>query len=238
MRVFALTAVTVLLIGCPSYAVDYESLKQSLEEFAYTHPGNISVSFTDLTNNRKISIAEDRLFNPASVIKVPVMVEVFNQAQRGRLSLGDELVLRASDKISGSGMLQYQPVGGRYTIRTLLELMITHSDNTATRMLIEHVGKESINKTMREIGLRNTVIGNSDLLKAEGLNFSTPGDMNTLLTKIYRGQVISRAASDEMLEIMARQHVKWGIPKYLPNQLKIANKTGTLAYVKNDAGIV
>jgi beta-lactamase class A len=221
-----------------SGAEKYESLRQSLENFAYTHPGNISISFTDLTNNRKVAIAEDRLFNPASVIKVPVMVEVYNQVYQHKLSLDDHLVLRKSDKIAGSGSLQFQKTGNAYSIRTLVELMITLSDNTATHMLIERVGKENINRTMREIGLKNTLIGNSDLLKAEGLNFSTPGDMTLLLTKIYHGHVVSRLASDDMLAVMGRQHVKWGIPKYLPSQVRVANKTGTLAYVKNDTGIV
>ncbi len=230
--------VSISLTTAPIGAERYESLKQALEDFAYTHPGNISVSFTDLTNNRKIAIAEDRLFNPASVIKVPVMVEVYNQIAHRKLALSDQLVMKQSDKISGSGYLQYQKTGNAYTIRTLVELMITNSDNTATRMLIERVGKVNVNRTMRELGLRNTIIGSSDLLSAEGLNYSTPGDMNILLTKIYHGQVVNRAASDEMLDIMARQHNKWGIPKYLPTQLRIANKTGTLAYVKNDAGIV
>ena len=216
----------------------YESLRQTLENFAYTHPGNISISFEDLTNNHKVAIAEDRLFNPASVIKVPVMVEVYRQVVQRKLSLDDRIVMRRSDKISGSGTLQYQRAGNSYTVRQLVEQMITISDNTATYMLIERVGKENINRTMRELGLKNTMIGSSDLLKAEVLNFSTPGDMTTLLTKIYRGQVINRWASEEMLAVMGRQHVKWGIPKYLPSQVRVANKTGTLAYVKNDAGIV
>ncbi len=221
-----------------SGAEKYELLRQTLENFAYTHPGNISISFADLTNNRKVAIAEDRLFNPASVIKVPVMVEVYNQISQRKLSLDDRLILRKSDKIAGSGSLQFQKTGNAYSIRTLVELMITLSDNTATHMLIERVGKENINRTMRDLGLKNTLVGSSDLLKAEGLNFSTPGDMTLLLTKIYHGHVVNRLASDDMLAVMRRQHVKWGIPKYLPSQVHVANKTGTLAYVKNDTGIV
>ena len=88
------------------------------------------------------------------------------------------------------------------------------SDNTATKMLIDHVGKHRINRTMKSLGLKNTIIGNSDLLKAEGLNFSTPGDMAALLTRIYHGRVVSRSASRQMLEIMGRQHVRWGIPSF------------------------
>ncbi|NDC83600.1 serine hydrolase [bacterium] len=217
---------------------DYESLHQIIENFAFTHPGNISVSFTDLTNDRTVSVAPDRLFNPASVIKVAVMVEVYRQVALKRLSLDDKIVMHQRDKVGGSGTLQFQRSGGSYSVRYLVEQMITISDNTATYLLINRVGKANINRTMRRLGLRSTMIGEANLLKAEGINFSTAGDMGLLFTRIYHKDVISKEASDEMLAILGRQHVKWGIPKYLPVAVRVANKTGTLAYVKNDAGIV
>ncbi len=216
----------------------YVSLQQSLENFAETHNGVIGVSFTDLTTNHHIGVQDDVKFNPASVIKVPVMVEVFRQVLDGRLSLQDKLPMTRSDVMGGSGFLFRQKVGTSYTIRYLTEIMITHSDNTATKMLIEHLGAENINKTMRELGLKDTVIGTSNLLRAEGLNYSSPRDMNMLLTQIYRGTILNAERCQEMVDIMARQHNKWGIPKYLPVSLRIANKTGTLNYVKNDSGIV
>jgi beta-lactamase class A len=216
----------------------YISLQESLENFAHTHNGVISVSFTDLTTNHHIGIQDDVKFNPASVIKVPVMVEVFRQVMDGRISLNDKLTMKRSDVMGGSGFLFLQKLGTAYSIRYLTEIMITHSDNTATKMLIEHLGADNINKTMRELGLKDTVIGTSNLLRAEGLNYSSSRDMNMLLTQIYRGNILSPDRCHEMVEIMARQHHKWGIPKYLPPNLRIANKTGTLNYVKNDSGIV
>lgn len=226
------------LFGVVFGQAQYDLLHSSLQTFVQTRPGVISVSFVDLRNNQRVSIAEDRLFNPASVIKVPVMVEVFKQVSHLRFSLDDRLTLKASDKVGGAGSLQYHRVGGAYTIRYLVEEMVTHSDNTATKMLIEYVGKENINRTMRSLGLVNTKIGNSNLLKAEGLNFSTAGDMALLFSKIFYGQVVSPEVSKEMTAVMLRQKVKWGIPKYLPSDVRVANKTGTLAYVKNDTGIV
>lgn len=217
---------------------DYAALQRSLESFANNHNGVIAVSFTDLTTNHHIGIQDDTKFNPASVIKVPVMVEVFRQVLDGRLSLQDKLRMTREDVIGGSGILFREQLGKSYTIRYLTEIMITHSDNTATKMLIDHLGAHNINRTMRELGLKDTVIGTSNLLRAEGLNYSSARDMNLLLTHIYRGNILTRGQCQEMVDIMARQHHKWGIPKYLPGGLRIANKTGTLNYVRNDAGIV
>ena len=230
----------VLLLSGGTHATEdaYVSLQASLENFAQSHNGVISVSFTDLTTNKHIGVQDDIKFNPASVIKVPVMVEVFRQVLDGRISLQDKLRMRRTDVIGGSGFLYTQKVGRTYTIRYLTEIMITHSDNTATKMLIDHLGARNINKTMRELGLKDTVIGSSNLLRAEGLNYSSPRDMNMLLAQIYHGNILSRDRCQEMMSIMTRQHHKWGIPKYLPGSLRIANKTGTLNYVKNDSGIV
>jgi beta-lactamase class A len=216
----------------------YVSLQQSLENFAQSHNGVIGVSFTDLTTNHHIGVQDDIRINPASVIKVPVMVEVFRQVLDGRISLQDKLEMKRSDVMGGSGFLFRQKVGSSYTIRYLTEIMITHSDNTATKLLIDHLGAARINKTMRDLGLKDTVIGTSNLLRAEGLNYSSPRDMNMLLTQIYRGSILDADRCHEMVDIMSRQHHKWGIPKYLPGTLRIANKTGTLNYVKNDSGIV
>ncbi len=241
MRLF-FTLVVALFLGLPCstiFGIDrFGALRGAIEDFVFTHPGYISVSFVDLRTDRKVAVAEDRLYNPASVIKIPVMVEVYRQISVGKMTLDDQLVLRQADKLSGSGALQYHQVGNRYSVRQLLELMITQSDNTATRMLIESVGKENINATMRQMGLKNTVIRTSNLLRAEGLNFSTAGDMTILMAKIFKGTAINPEVSKEMLATLGRQQIKWGIPRFLPSYVKVANKTGTLAHIKNDTGIV
>jgi beta-lactamase class A len=116
--------------------------------------------------------------------------------------------------------------------------MITESDNTATKILIDRLGRQNINKTIASLGLKNTYIGTAFLLDADNLNYSTPKDMALLLHKLYNLQVINPQASQRMLEVLIRQKHRWGIPKFLPQNIIIANKTGALSGVRNDAAIV
>ncbi|NDD66702.1 serine hydrolase [bacterium] len=227
-------------MGCGGVVVasPIESLKTLLEEFVFTHPAQMSVSYTDLTTFEHVGIAENRPYNPASVIKLPVMVAVYHEVNAGRLSLDDTLVLTSDMRVGGAGSLQFLPVGSRFSVRHLVMLMITHSDNTATKMLMERVGLATINRVMQELGLTHTVVRTSQLLRAEGKNVATTYDMNRLLVKLYQGEVISPAMSQDMMGVLLKQQVKWGIPKYLPSTVPVANKTGTLDHIKGDVGIV
>lgn len=232
-----------ILLGCCvwgglSEASPTESLKTLLEEFVFTHPAQMSISYTDLTTLDHIGIAENRLYNPASVIKLPVMVAVYEQLYLGKLTLDDRLVLTNDMRVGGAGVIQFQPTGAQFSIRHLVNLMITQSDNTATKLLMERVGVSNINRLMKERGLRHTVVGATNLLRAEGLNYSSSRDMNHLLVQLYRGEVFTPELSQEMMGILLRQQVKWGIPKHLPSSVRVANKTGTLDHIKNDVGIV
>jgi beta-lactamase class A len=207
----------------------------------YAMPGGVvGFSMKDLNSGVVVSQNADMAFPPASVIKLAVMVKAFQEEANGKLSFKQKLVLRRANKLPGSGSLQYARCGGGYTIESLIKLMITDSDNTATHMLITKLGKENINKYMQEIGLKNTVIKDLTLFqKKPGLcNISTPEDMLFLMDKMYNKTLVNAEASTKMLEIMTKQLHRWGIPKLLPPGLMIANKTGSLDYVRNDVGII
>ncbi|HAR62616.1 MAG: hypothetical protein DKM50_06095 [Candidatus Margulisiibacteriota bacterium] len=206
----------------------------------YSNGGTVGISIKDLTSEEYISINGDIQFNPASVIKVPVMAEVFHQLANGKLTLDKCIVLKRNNKVPGSGGLYYCQNGNSYTIKHLVEKMITESDNTATNMLINFVGMNNINKYMNSLGLSQTVIKDDTMLsKKPGYqNTTTPDDMLLLLDMMYQGKLVNKKYSLQMLEIMSAQKHKWGIRKYLPETLKIANKTGSLNSVRNDIGII
>lgn len=213
-------------------------LRKEITKQIKKNQGIIGVTYIDIATGEYLSMNGDTPFNPASVIKLPVMVEAFRQRELGLINFSDTLVLKGSDKMWGSGKLYYARIGKRYAIRELIEVMITDSDNTATKMLIGLLGNQNITNTMRELGLNKTVVGTSMLLDAEGLNYTTPNDMAVLLYNLYQLKVVSPQASLEMIDILLRQHHKWGIPRFLPENLRIANKTGSLTGVRNDAAII
>ena len=114
--------------------------------------GTVGVAARNLASGAEVHVAADELFPMASCFKVPVMVEVMRQVDAGALRLDDRLTLTEADKSPGSTLIHCHE-GLRPSVRDLLYLMITLSDNTATDMLWRLVGLGSVNDTMRSLGL-------------------------------------------------------------------------------------
>ena len=229
----------LFVANVPIAANNMVELQQSIHDMIPpSFEEKICLSVTNLLTGKSIGIHDEMAVNPASVIKIAVMVEAYIQASHKKISFEDILILKKNHKVPGAGSFYYQPIGSKCSIRQLVYGMIHDSDNTATKMLIEHLGKNRINASMKQLGLTHTVIGTSNLLKAQGLNFSTPRDMNRLLSCICYGKIVSRPACSEMVSLLSNQRYRWGIPKYIPKDIVVANKTGTLNGIKHDSGIV
>jgi beta-lactamase class A len=208
-----------------------------------------------LETGERIAIRADEPMDTMSVIKIPLMVEVFRQIEAGKFALTDRVLLRETDKLPGTGVLKSFDQGAVPTIRDLITLMIIVSDNTATDMLFAKVGGIGpVNDLMRSYGL-NTIQATGlsqawfQALRAapsalefhrEGkhpFGLSSPRDMGKLLEKIARGEAVSRQSSDQMLSILRGQVYSSRLPKYVTG-FQVAHKTGDfLPYIANDAGI-
>jgi beta-lactamase class A len=157
----------------------------------------------------------------------------------GKIDLNRSVHLRASDRDWGWGDLCDAPLGSAYTVSQLLWKMITESDNTATNMLIRLVGRQSINATMRNLGLTHTHV--ADYIRSEGdirSLRSSAGDMARLLEAIAREQLIDPWSSRQMMLILEGQRHNTLLPVPLPRDVKVAHKTGELHDTLNDVGIV
>lgn len=201
-------------------------------------------------------------FPAASVIKVPIMVEVYAQAAEGRLSLDERLCLTQTDTVGGSGVLQRLQAGLALPIRDLVTLMIIVSDNTAANMLLDRVGVASVNRRMAAYGLTSTKVFRkafADRAEVEpdeearyGFGVTTPAEMLTLLKRIATGEAVDQAACDAMIQTLRGQQVRLMLPRRLPSErdsVTIAHKTGESAmpgpdssglrrHIRNDVGIV
>lgn len=118
--------------------------------------GKLGISVKHLGTSEAASLNGDDLFPTASVFKVPVIVELYRRVEAGTLSLEDKIIMREREKIPGSGILKELSEGLELTVRDLTELMMILSDNTATDILTEIVGKENVNATLRDLGLSKT----------------------------------------------------------------------------------
>jgi beta-lactamase class A len=218
--------------------------------------GVYAIAAKNLATGEEVMIDPDRPFPAASTFKIPVMVEVFRQAELGLLNLDERLPLQKSDLVKGSGVLRSLASGLAPTIHDLLMLMIIVSDNTATNMLIDRVGGVApINQTMHDrLGLNSIQIRNRidfDLIEDDNsaLAVAAPLDLMKLCELMARGELISASASHGMMAIMREQHHRNQFPRYLNyNQyapelsveqtLWIANKTGSLPGMRADAGVI
>jgi beta-lactamase class A len=173
-------------------------LERDIQRVRQRLRGQMAVYMKNLATGEEIALDADRVYETFSVIKVPIMVEVLRQVEGGRMALSDRIELRRSDARWPSGVLYAMDPGLQPTIQNLLTLMIIISDNSATDMLADRVGRDRITQTMRELGLTNTSIRYSDLdwdrrwlgfLDARFLNETAEGVMQFPFEKYTEEQV-------------------------------------------------
>lgn len=218
------------------------TLADRVNRIVAAFPGYMGVYARNLTTGETIAIRADERFPTASVIKLAVLVETYQQIADGNLRLTDRIVLRDSDKvgIGDSGTLNELHDGTELTVQDLLNLMVVVSDNTATNLLVSRIGTAAANARMDAYGLHNTRIfrptfrdGRPDccaeLEREFGLGMSTPRESAVLMEMIAAGKAVNADASARMFEILRRQQDTNMIPRRLPPGAGaiVANKTGT-----------
>jgi len=117
--------------------------------------GVVGLAVTGIRSGHRLAQRADEPFPLASVIKVPVLVTLYEEARAGRAELGERVVYRSGSKVPGSGVLQDLDDGLTLTLRDLAVLMMTVSDNTAAELLTERLGKPRIEAAMHAYGLRS-----------------------------------------------------------------------------------
>ncbi|HEU4751930.1 MAG TPA: serine hydrolase, partial [Armatimonadota bacterium] len=173
---------------------------------------------------------------------VCIMVELFAQAEEGGVRLEERARLRDAEKVPGSGVLSMLHEGVELTLEDLCHLMICVSDNTASNMLIDRLGCEQINARLAKLGLETTRLGRKFYdfeARDRGLdNWAAAGELADLLVGIERRAVVSAGACERMLAIMRRQQFDSKIPRLLPPDTPVANKTGSISTANHDIGVI
>lgn len=230
------------LAGIPINPDDWESLAKAVRQRARNFGGRSGYVIKDLTSGRVAFSHAEEGFPSASLIKFPILCAAFQAAHEGKISLSTPVTLQRADKRGGSGVLKTVSAGAVYTNRELLELMIVHSDNTAAELLIRQLGYDYLRQTFTKLGLKDTEIHPEGFRltsrPVEEDNITSPRDMAFLLEKMYQRELVSKEASDEMLDILKHQKLRDRLPRFLPNGWEIAHKTGLLRKACHDVGIV
>ncbi len=216
---------------------------KSLEGYLKGIPGKLAVYCKNLVTGEILDYNGDIPMMAASVIKIPVLIETFRQIQAGMLKKDQLYVLEEGDKLPSCGCLNRMHAGLNLTVQDLYNLMIILSDNTATNILIRLLGgTEEINGSLAKMGYQtcrvNRLLFDSEASDKGIENYVSGREIGDMLEKMYRGKMIDRKSSEEMLEIMKSQRLKNKIPFYFQGCVPIAHKTGEDDGITHDVGII
>lgn len=197
-----------------------------------------SVFAWDYETGRYVSYNADEAFPAASIIKLPVLLQLFRSMEFGQRTIDDKMTLTDYYRAEGSGDLQFQKEGNQYSLDTLARKMIEISDNSSTNMLMSSIGgMGDVNRAVRAWGLKHTQVNNW-LPDMKGTNYTTTADLARMLYNIENEDFLSAESKAKILDYMG--HVKNNrlLVAGLGAGAKCWHKTGDIGHMLGDAGIV
>lgn len=227
---------------------DMAALRRTLDSLtsAYEGPegaaaagrrGVVGYAVHNLDTGERLERRADETFPTASLIKVPVLVTVFDLVEKGMLALSDPLTVLKIDQVPGAGTLQFMHPGLTVTVRDAAWLMTTISDNTATNLLLDRVAIRRVWEKMEALGLPHTKVHAKVFLRLAsvapdssakyGLGVTTPAEMAALFGKLAEGKAVSPAADSAMLDILAHNEDGALLQRYVSG-VRAPHKTGAV----------
>ncbi|CAM4010872.1 serine hydrolase [Mesobacillus thioparans] len=191
---------------------------------------------------RVIEFNSNEVYQSASLIKLPILFEAFRQVEEGFLQADMLVTVSQEDKVGDTGVLQAMDTK-QITVHDLLALMIIVSDNSATNLLIDLLGMETINTTISKIGMKNTVLKRRMLdfeaAQAGNDNLTTSADIVLCLKEAEEGKLLKKQSRKQFGALLLNQQFKGKLPAYMnQNLLKIGNKTGELTGIEHDCAVI
>jgi beta-lactamase class A len=226
---------------------DTAKLHQTLDAIAASHRGVVGYTVHNLDTGERLSLRGDEKFPTASLIKVAVLVTLFDLVEKGMMSLDDGLTLSRIDKVPGSGTLQFMHDGLELTVRDAAWLMSTTSDNTATNLILDKVGIRRVWEKMDSLGLRQTRIHAKvflarytslapDSTAKYGLGVTTPNEMTRLFALMADGRAVSARADSAMLGILGRNEDYQMMQRHVSG-VRAPRKTGATEQVRTECAL-
>jgi beta-lactamase class A len=225
---------------------DTASLHRTLDSLASAHHGIVGYAVQNVDTGERLARRGDETFSTASLIKVAVLVTVFDLVEQGQLSLDDPLTLLKIDKVPGSGNLQFMHDGATLTVRDAAWLMSTTSDNTATNLLLDRILIRRVWEKMEKLGLMHTKVHSKVYLRMAsvamdssvkyGLGVTTPNEMARLFALLAEGKAVSPKADSTMLDILAHNEDYASMQRYVEG-LTVPHKTGATDQVRTECAL-
>jgi beta-lactamase class A len=229
--------------GGPTVRADTAALRRTLDSIADAHHGVVGYSVIDLGTGARISRRGDETFPTASLIKVPILVTVYDLVAKGQLSLDDPLTVLKIDQVPGSGVIQFLHNGTVLTVQDAAWLMSTISDNTATNLLLDRIIIRRVWAKMDSLGLKHTRVHSKSFLRSSsvamdssvkyGLGVTTPNEMARLFELLAQGKAVNRVADSTMLHILEHNTTDFMLQRYAGG-VRAAHKDGETDAVRTE----
>jgi beta-lactamase class A len=214
--------------------------EKRVQEISARVDGVVGYSIVDLTSGDRVGHLERETFPTASAIKLAIVYELFKQAEEGRVRLEETLTLDRRQAVGGTGVLVEMGTP-TMSIRDYAVLMVTLSDNTATNVLIDRLGMDTIAARMHGLGLNGTKLRRHMMDTAAARrgdeNVSTPDELVRLLEAMHGPAKAGHYLMPEAIELLKKPKEN-RLRKGLPEGVASADKSGELEGVRVDAGIV
>jgi beta-lactamase class A len=240
---------TVLFSIAPQILLHADDLHSALQPIIDNFRGSVAVGVKHLESGEQFGYRGDEPMPTASLIKLAVMIEAYQQAAEGRISLDARVTLADEEKVPGAGILTpHFSAGASFTLRDAVHLMIVYSDNTATNLVLDRIGLGSTSERMELWGFANTKI-HSQVFRREttlfpqrsqrfGLGSTTAWEMVGVLSELHSGARIRDEDRAAMLQHLKRCADSDKFTRFLPPRTVVAHKTGAVDRSRTDAGII
>lgn len=215
-------------------------LEETVSSAVHAFPGVAGVCVTSFKSPHRLSIHGSEVFPTASAIKIHILAQLFQRAERGEIDLEDRICVSKKDYCPGSGVLTQLHHKVEMSLLDIATLMMIVSDNTATNICIDIANMAHTNSMIQKLGLKSTYLRrkmqDETAILEHRENVSTPEDMVGILQHLYNARPSPKVAR-MCLDIMTKP--KTGpIRSGIPQNIQLANKTGGIENVRCDAGIV
>jgi len=225
---------------------DTNSLRHTLDAIAKAHHGVLGYSVLNLDTGERLSLRGDETFSTASLIKVPILVTLYDLVDKKQLTLDDPLTVLTIDQVPGSGVLQFMHPGMSLSVRDAAALMIILSDNTATNLVLDRIAIRRVWQKMEALGLPHTKVHSKTFLRLTsvamdssvkyGLGVSTPNEMAHLFELMAQGKAVNPAADSSMLDILA-DNADGELMQRTINGMRVPHKTGATDSVRTECAL-
>ena len=257
LGLLALTGLITPLSGCAQVATnatatptpvraDTAALRTVLDSIAGVHHGVLGYSIVDLETGARLSRRGDETFPTASLIKVAILIAVYDLVAKGELLLNDPLTVLKIDQVPGSGIIQYLHPGTLLTVHDAAWLMITISDNTATNLLLDRIIIRRVWDKMEALGLHHTKVHSKSFRRNSsvamdssvkyGLGVTTPNEMARLFELLARGKAVNARADSEMLDILEHTDSDLKLLRF-NGGVRAAHKSGETDQVRTECAL-